>query len=133
MCLNLKSRPVMSAEGYFGVTLPAARSRFSSFAVLRLDGDIYQSTWEALENLYPYLNVGGYVIIDDYTGTTFPTILEEEDGETASQHHLNCNSDWSGCRAAVDDFRRKENVSSPIVPVYHVPGDHLNGVWFQKT
>jgi hypothetical protein len=62
----------MSAEGYFEVTLPAARSRFSSFAVLRLDGDIYQSTWEALENLYPYLNVGGYVIIDDYTGTTFP-------------------------------------------------------------
>jgi O-methyltransferase len=34
--------------------------------VLRMDGDMYQSTMEALEALYPKLSVGGYVIVDDY-------------------------------------------------------------------
>eukprot|EP00667_Euglena_gracilis_P019762 EG_transcript_21251 len=52
--------------GYFNETLPRARSLWTSFAVIRLDGDIYQSVYESFVNLYPFLSPGGYVIIDDY-------------------------------------------------------------------
>ena len=126
---------VMLAEGYFEKTLPAARSRFGSFAVLRLDGDIYQSTWEALENLYPFLNVGGYVIVDDYAGnvpTSFPCTITELK-QVPARHLCKTCTDWPGCRAAVDDFRKKENIQSPIIPAHHLPGEFVRGVWFQKT
>ncbi len=51
-------------EGWFKDTLPAAP--ITKLAVLRLDGDLYESTMDALSNLYPKLSVGGYVIVDDY-------------------------------------------------------------------
>jgi O-methyltransferase len=34
--------------------------------VLRLDGDLYDSTYDALDALYPRLSPGGYAIVDDY-------------------------------------------------------------------
>eukprot|EP00584_Thalassiosira_punctigera_P018879 CAMPEP_0172564960 /NCGR_PEP_ID=MMETSP1067-20121228/106360_1 /TAXON_ID=265564 ORGANISM="Thalassiosira punctigera, Strain Tpunct2005C2" /NCGR_SAMPLE_ID=MMETSP1067 /ASSEMBLY_ACC=CAM_ASM_000444 /LENGTH=95 /DNA_ID=CAMNT_0013355755 /DNA_START=81 /DNA_END=365 /DNA_ORIENTATION=- len=37
-------------------------------AVMRLDGDMYQSTVDVLYRLYDRLSVGGYVIIDDWFG-----------------------------------------------------------------
>lgn len=51
-------------EGWFKDTLPPAP--ITELAILRLDGDMYQSTFEALETLYPKLSAGGYVIVDDY-------------------------------------------------------------------
>ena len=33
---------------------------------MRLDGDMYESTMEALVNLYRKLSTGGFVIVDDY-------------------------------------------------------------------
>ena len=65
-------------EGWFRDTLPTAP--IETLAILRLDGDLYESTMQALECLYDKLSVGGYVIIDDY-------------GNVA------------GCRQAVHDFR----------------------------
>ena len=35
-------------------------------AVLRLDGDMYESTIEALDALYHKVSYGGFVIVDDY-------------------------------------------------------------------
>lgn len=35
-------------------------------AVLRLDVDLYEPTWAALENLFPKVSPGGYVIVDDW-------------------------------------------------------------------
>lgn len=61
---------------------------FEKLAILRLDGDMYGSTWEVLENLYDKLSLGGYVIIDDYA--------------------------LAGCRSAVDDYRSKNNIQEPI-------------------
>ncbi len=55
---------VQFLEGRFSQTLPAAP--IDKLAILRLDGDLYESTWDALVNLYPKLSIGGYVIIDDY-------------------------------------------------------------------
>ena len=48
-------------------------------AVARLDTDWYASTKHLLENLYPRLQTGGVLIIDDYGA-------------------------WQGCRQAVDEY-----------------------------
>ncbi len=52
------------APGWFRDTLPALDVH--CWAVVRIDGDMYESTYCALEHLYPRLSLGGYVIIDDY-------------------------------------------------------------------
>ena len=95
--------------GYFKDSLPLAikENKFKCFSVLRLDGDIYESTWQSLVYLYPYLNVGGLVIVDDFSG-------------------------WEGAFRAVHDFRRKEKIQTPIVQVFHKEGELSNGVYFRK-
>lgn len=76
--------------GWFKDTLPSAP--IDKLAVMRLDGDLYESTIDALEVLYPKLSVGGYCIIDDYGA------LE-------------------ACRRAVDDYRRANGITEEIRPV----------------
>lgn len=61
---DLLDDQVVFLEGLFKDTLPMAP--IDQLAVLRLDGDIYSSTMDALVNLYPKLSLGGFVIIDDY-------------------------------------------------------------------
>lgn len=51
-------------EGWFVDTLPTAP--IEKLAVLRLDGDMYASTMDALDALYDKVSPGGYVIVDDY-------------------------------------------------------------------
>jgi hypothetical protein len=55
---------VKFAKGWFRDTLPSLDVR--QLAVMRLDGDLYESTIIALQSLYPKLSVGGYCIVDDY-------------------------------------------------------------------
>ena len=74
-------------EGWFCDTLPSAP--IDRLALLRLDGDLYQSTWEALENLYPKLSVGGILIVDDYGA-------------------------FEPCRQAVGDYRDAHGIAEPI-------------------
>lgn len=50
--------------GFFSDTLPSAP--VEKLAILRADGDLYDSTYQILDNLYPRVSPGGYVIIDDY-------------------------------------------------------------------
>lgn len=80
---------VVFLKGWFKDTLPTAPIK--QLAVMRLDGDMYQSTTEALEALYPKLSAGGFCIIDDYG-------LE-------------------GCKLAVDDFRGKYGITAPLVKI----------------
>jgi O-methyltransferase len=77
---------VQFLEGWFRDTLPNAPVQ--QLAVLRLDGDMYESTMEALCALYPRLAIGGYLIVDDYA--------------------------LPNCRAAVEDFRAAQRVIEPI-------------------
>lgn len=49
--------------GWFSETLPGP---VKQLAILRLDGDLYESTMDALEALYPLLEPGGFCIIDDW-------------------------------------------------------------------
>jgi O-methyltransferase/8-demethyl-8-(2,3-dimethoxy-alpha-L-rhamnosyl)tetracenomycin-C 4'-O-methyltransferase len=61
---GLLDSQVVFVEGYFSDTLPSLSA--GPFALIRLDGDMYESTYVALEHLYPKLSIGGFVIIDDY-------------------------------------------------------------------
>jgi len=51
-------------EGWFKDTLPTAP--IERLALIRLDGDMYESTYQALDALYDRLSPGGFVIVDDY-------------------------------------------------------------------
>jgi O-methyltransferase len=55
---------VQFLKGWFRDTLPDAP--IQSLAILRLDGDMYESTMDGLVNLYHKVSPGGYVIVDDY-------------------------------------------------------------------
>ncbi len=77
-------------EGWFKDTLPTVRDR--TWAVIRLDGDMYESTLDGLVNLYPQLAVGGFLIIDDY--------------------HAH-----AACRLAVTDYRKEHGIEEPIKTV----------------
>ena len=55
---------VVFLKGFFADTLPGAP--IERLSVLRLDGDMYASTIDALEALYPKLQPGGYCIVDDW-------------------------------------------------------------------
>ncbi|MCH8294383.1 class I SAM-dependent methyltransferase [Candidatus Poribacteria bacterium] len=81
--------------GWFNETLPNAP--IDKLAVLRLDGDYYDSTIETLVNLYPKLSVGGYVIIDDW-----------------GIDHI------CGEKQAVLEYRREHNITDEIIGIdYH--------------
>ncbi len=61
---DLLDDQVRFLPGWFRDTLPTAP--VEQLAVLRLDGDLYESTKDALNNLYPKLSPRGYLIVDDY-------------------------------------------------------------------
>lgn len=87
---NLLDHQVRFLEGWFKDTLPEAP--VERLAVLRLDGDMYQSTMDTLVPLYPKVSPGGFVIVDDY-------LLIE------------------ACRQAVDDYRRLHHIEDPILEI----------------
>lgn len=61
---GLLDKQVIFLKGFFCDTLPTAP--INKIALLRLDGDLYESTMDALVNLYPKLSKGGFVIVDDF-------------------------------------------------------------------
>lgn len=73
--------------GWFAQSLPGAP--IERLSMLRLDGDLYSSTRDALDNLYAKLSPGGYVVVDDYYS-------------------------WPACRRAVDDFRQHHGIVAPV-------------------
>ena len=89
-------------KGWFQDTLPEYRERVGDIAVLRIDGDWYESTKCCLENLYDNVVDGGYVILDDYA--------------------------LVGCRKAVDEFFASREFPQLIQMVL----DGRGGGWFRK-
>jgi O-methyltransferase len=61
---DLLDDQVVFLKGFFSETLP--RLTTEKFAIIRLDGDMYESTMDALTSLYDRVPDGGFVIIDDY-------------------------------------------------------------------
>jgi O-methyltransferase len=86
---GLLDEHVHFAKGWFRDTLgtlPVER-----ISLLRLHGDLYESTVQALEPLYPKISVGGFCVIDDYGLET--------------------------CRKAVHDYRSFYDITDPIVNI----------------
>jgi O-methyltransferase len=81
---------VVFLKGWFKDTLPTAP--IGPIAVLRLDGDMYSSTMDVLNILYPRVSPAGFLIIDDY--------------------HAVAN-----CRRAVDDYRARHHIQTPILDI----------------
>lgn len=84
---NLLDGQVRFHKGWFRDTLPNLGD--ARFALVRLDGDMYESTWISLSELYPRLSPGGLLIIDDYGCV-------------------------DACRSAVDDYRQMNRIVTPI-------------------
>ncbi|MGE2692149.1 TylF/MycF family methyltransferase [Mycolicibacterium pulveris] len=76
--------------GWFKDTLHDAP--IERIAVLRLDGDLYESTIQALDALYPRLSPGGFCIVDDYLAV-------------------------KACEKAVTDYREKHGISAEITDI----------------
>ena len=61
---GLLDNQVKFLKGWFKDTL--AESPIEQLAILRLDGDLYESTWDALAPLYGKVAPGGFIIVDDF-------------------------------------------------------------------
>lgn len=65
--LSLKRSNIHMVKGWFQDTLPVTKDKIGPIAVLRLDGDWYESTKCCLENLFDQVVPEGWIIIDDYS------------------------------------------------------------------
>ena len=69
-------------KGWFQDTIPQEKNNLKQIALLRLDGDLYESTRVCLESLWDLVVPNGVVIVDDYMS-------------------------FKGCKKAVDEFLSK--------------------------
>ena len=90
-------------QGWFQETVPVAAPSLGPIALLRLDGDWYESTVVCLEHLYPLVPPGGVVVIDDY-------------------------GHWEGARRAVDEFIAE--TAEPIL-LSHI--DYTGRFWVRQS
>ncbi len=70
-------------KGWFKNTFP--ENKIEEIALLHIDADLYDSVYLCLETYYSKVVKGGYVFFDDY-------------------------SSWEGCRKAVEDYFKKNNI-----------------------
>lgn len=84
---DLLDSQVRFLKGWFRDALPNAP--VSRLAVLRTDGDLYESTMDVFNALYHKVSAGGYIIVDDY-------------------HML------PPCKQAVSDFRGRAGIADQI-------------------
>lgn len=85
---NSGAKNVHLVKGWFSETLPTAKIN-ESIAILRLDGDWYESTMDCMTNLYPQVIKGGLIILDDYNV-------------------------WDGCARATHDYLSQNNLDVRI-------------------
>ncbi len=104
---DLLDEQVRFVKGWFRDTLPTLSAE--QFALIRLDGDMYESTIVALQALYPRLAAGGFVVVDDYGAI-------------------------EGCRRAIEDYRDANGIFEPMLEadwtgVYWRKGVSSSAVW----
>jgi O-methyltransferase len=79
-------------KGWFSDTLPSFNSE-EQIAILRLDGDWYESTIQCLTALYPKVTSGGVIILDDYYT-------------------------WDGCSKALHDYLSAHSLPDKIYQIH---------------
>ena len=90
-------------KGWFKDTLPTCD--IEKICILRMDGDMYESTIDTLVNLYPKLSVGGFCIVDDYG--------------------------HKGANKAVHDYRAEHNITDEIIIIDPRPGVYPSVYWIK--
>ena len=98
---NVNTTRIKLVPGWFNESL--SRANIGPISFLRLDGDFYESTRDALTALYAQVSIGGLVYVDDYYA-------------------------FDGCKRAVDEFRSLNGISSPLVDQY-LPENYERGEW----
>lgn len=86
---NLLNDNVVFIKGFFEHSL--SKAPIDKLSLLRLDGDMFSSTIQVLEQLYDKVSEGGYIIIDDYQ--------------------------LLGCQQAVTEFRKSRNIKDTVVDI----------------
>eukprot|EP01105_Mastigella_eilhardi_P002277 TRINITY_DN1278_c0_g1_i1.p1 TRINITY_DN1278_c0_g1~~TRINITY_DN1278_c0_g1_i1.p1 ORF type:complete len:370 (-),score=90.05 TRINITY_DN1278_c0_g1_i1:62-1063(-) len=94
--MNPEASNIVFCKGYFVNSLP--QCPVTQLAVLRMDGDMYESTMDQLFNLYQKVPVGGVVIVDDYG--------------------------IGVCQQAINDFREWHNMDEPLVAIDNWSGKY---------
>lgn len=100
---DLLDENVEFVEGYFVDSLPTIRDKLTELSILRLDGDMYESTMDILFNLYEKIAIGGFVIVDDY-------MIEV-------------------CKRAITEFRDMHKITEEIKPIR---GDAGRAYWIKN-
>ena len=100
---SLYDDSIIFLEGWFNDSLKNNNIKLS---LLRVDGDLYESTITVLEECYKNISNGGVIIVDDY-------------------------GDFPQCKIAVDEFREKNNISNPIISIdwsgiYWIKNDQIS-------
>ena len=83
---NLFDEQTVFLKGWFKDTMPTISKE--TFSLIRLDGDMYESTMDVLNNVYDRVPKGGFIVVDDYA--------------------------LPSCKVAIDDFRRQRNILDEI-------------------
>ena len=86
---DLLDDQVKFLKGWFKDTLPTAP--IEKLSLIRLDGDMYESTMDAIVSLYPKLSPGGFLIVDDYC--------------------------IKACSKAIADYRAANNITEEIIDI----------------
>ena len=77
-------------------------------AYLRLDGDMYNSTRDAIERLEPLVSSGGIIYVDDY-------------------------GSFRGCALAIDEYRTAKGITARLHPLAAGPHHKFQGLWWRKV
>lgn len=89
--LGFEPGEISLVKGWFQQTIPANHDKVGKVAILRLDGDWYESTKIPLDYFYHQVSRGGFIIVDDYA-TCF------------------------GSRKAVDEFLQEHDIQTSLIP-----------------
>lgn len=94
---------VVFVKGWFRDTMPV--NNIEKISILRLDGDMYESTIDVLDYLYPKLSIGGFCIIDDFA--------------------------HKGAYEAVMDYRKKHNILDDIITIDPSGESYPSSYWIK--
>ena len=85
--MNCLDEDVIFVEGFFSDTLPN-NNEIGKLSILRMDGDMYESTHDVFHSCYDKLSDKGVCIIDDYC--------------------------LGGARICTHDYRKEKNINDTI-------------------
>ena len=102
--VNAWDSRLVVTKGWFKDTAPGSPVKKISF--LRLDGDLYSSTYDAISAFYDRVVHGGFIYVDDY-------------------------GSFNGCREAIDEFRLQRRIFEPLHLVREHNG-YFEAVWWRK-